>query len=95
MSSGSGDLWVADRQGGYQASQSSTYRLVNSSWEIRYDSNVGAYVPLKVSLMIDLGIGEQRKSRCRADWSWKMCYSEMRLVPDKDQDSWESGIYFL
>jgi hypothetical protein len=53
MSLGSGDLWVADRQGGYQASQSSTYHLVNSSWEIRYDSNVGAYVFLKVSLMHD------------------------------------------
>lgn len=50
MTSGSGDLWVADRQGGYQASQSSTYHLVNSSWEIRYDSNVGAYVPLKDSI---------------------------------------------
>ena len=49
---GSGDLWVADHQGGYQATKSSTYHQINSSWEITYDSSVGACVSCRGLLLI-------------------------------------------
>jgi hypothetical protein len=43
VDSGSGDLWVKDSPGGYQANSSSTFQPINSSFSVHYDSGAGEY----------------------------------------------------
>jgi len=46
VDSGSGDLWVRDQTGGYQANSSNTFQPINSSFSVSYDSGVGEYDPV-------------------------------------------------
>jgi hypothetical protein len=43
VDSGSGDLWVRDQPGGYQANSSTTFQPLNKNFSVSYDSGVGEY----------------------------------------------------
>jgi hypothetical protein len=51
VDSGSGDLWVKDQPGGYQANSSTTFQPINSSFSVSYDSGAGEYDRLVAVLM--------------------------------------------